>query len=131
MDKPRISGADVALLCPMEKGLSVWQLAEAIVWQESAPSVDPALDTSSFLYLLTQVRAHLQQGKLLALGGTSSFFKPQLLEKIAPVARMRQEGFFTRGLQLAFEMEMLAKQGSLAPVILADMLIAKMKFLRK
>lgn len=126
-DKPQISSADVALLCPMEKGASVWQLAEAIVWQENAPAVDPGLDTSSFLFLLTQVRVHLQQGKLLAHGGTSSFFKPQLLEKIAPVARKRQEGFFTRGLQLTFEMEMLAKQASLTPVILADMLIAKMR----
>jgi DNA polymerase-3 subunit delta len=126
-DKPRISSADVALLCPTEKASSVWQLAEAIVWQENAPVVDPGLDTSSFLFLITQVRAHLQQGKILALGGASSFFKPQLLEKVAPVARKRQEGFFTRGLQLAFEMEMLAKQGSFPPVVLVDMLIAKMR----
>jgi DNA polymerase III subunit delta len=131
--KPEIGASDVQALCHTQRHASVWNLAETIVWHEKAPAIDPSFELSSFLPLLGQVRAHLQQGMLLALRSahTLPFFKPQLLEKIAPIARERGAVFFKEALQCIFDMEMLAKQSALAPSLLADLLIAKMDRLKK
>jgi DNA polymerase-3 subunit delta len=133
-ERPQINVSDVQALCRSEKAVSVWNLAEAIVWQERAASVDASFEISSLLPLLGQVRLHLQQGMLLALHrnqGLSPFFKPQLLEKITPVARARTVVFFTEALRYVFDIEMLAKQSGAAPSLLADLLIAKMDILKK
>lgn len=133
-DRRDIRVIDVHTLCPMEKMASIWQLAEMLVWQEKPIKVEAHFELSSFLPLLSQVRLHLQQGKLLCLYQnqiTLGSFKPQLLEKIAPIARMRKSAFFTEALNAVFSVEMLAKQSSIAPSFLADLLIAKMDTLKK
>jgi DNA polymerase III subunit delta len=133
-DRREISAADVNTLCHTEKMASIWQLAEALVWQEKPVKVETSFELSSFLPLLSQVRLHLQQGKVLALYQNQvalASFKPQLLEKIAPIARMRKCAFFTEALHVVFSMEMLAKQSALSASLLADLLIAKIDMLKK
>ncbi len=131
--RPQITAQDVQALCHSEKTATVWHLAEAIVWQRSVVRVEPSFETSSLLHLLGQIRSHLQQGMLIAVGhhGPLSFFKPQLLEKITPVAQARKGAFFTEALTCVFDMEMLAKNSSMAPSLLADLLIAKIHLLKK
>lgn len=135
-ERGEIAERDVQAVGIPEKALSVWACAEAIVWQGGTPGVDASFDLSSFLVILGQVRSHLQQGLQLALHlaegkplATLSLplFKPQMLEKIAPLARRRTAVFFKEKLKIAFEMEVMAKSASLPPRLLLDMLAVKIK----
>lgn len=100
--------------------------------------MDALFELSSFLQLLGQTRLHVQQGLQCSLPhargeevkGLSPYFKPQFLEKIAPIAKARHTAFFTEALRIVFDMEMLAKQSALSPALLADMLIAKIQVLK-
>ena len=129
----QIGVQDVQVLCHTEKNTSTWHLAEALVWQEQVVSVDASFDSSALLPLLGVVRSHLQQGMLLAVepGASSTFFKPQLLEKVRPAVRARGARFFKEALSIVFEVEMLAKNSSQAPSLLYEMLAAKMHLLKK
>ncbi|HEY2811322.1 MAG TPA: hypothetical protein VGJ00_08050 [Rhabdochlamydiaceae bacterium] len=138
-ERPQIALQDVQLLCSCEKATSLWNLAESIVWQKCPVSVDVGFDLSSLLVVLGQVRSHLQQGAQLskqleegrALRDISlPFFKPQLLEKAAPIAKSRTPVFFTRALVALFDVEMLAKGSSLTPSLLLDLLVAKVAHLK-
>lgn len=135
-ERAEITERDIQAIGIPEKTLSVWACAEAIVWQGRSPEVDATFDLSSFLVVLGQVRSHLQQGLQLALHLAEGkplaalslpLFKPQMLEKIAPLARRRTAVFFKEKLRVAFEMEVMAKSASLPPLLLLDMLTAKMQ----
>ena len=137
-DKKQITSQDVEVLCCQESSASLWHLAECIVWWDSLVRVDTLFEFSSFLFLITQVRSHLQQGMLLALQlkqdkplKQPSFFKPQLLEKITPIVQKRPLSFFIEGLSALFEVEMLAKNSHLSPLLLLDLLIAKIRRLAR
>lgn len=114
-------------------------MAETLVWRDSVILVGAGFELSSLLFLLNQMRLHLQQGMQLALQLKQGkqmreiqlpFFKPQLLEKIAPIAKQRSPSFFTKALSLLFDMEMLAKNSSSSPTLLLDLLMVKMHHLK-
>ncbi len=132
-DRPQITPQDVRALCYTHQPQSVWNLAEGIVWNTQPVRVDSTYELSSFFYLLGQVRFHLQQGLILA----SAFeqgkpveevsLKPQLLEKVIPYAKKQGSRHFQQALNNVFEMELLAKNSSLAVSLLFDLLVAKVK----
>lgn len=130
LERKEITERDIEAISLPEKGVTIRAFAEALCWHEHLPLVDASFDLSSFLYLLKEMRSHLQ----LALHIASSsapislpLFKPQMIEKIAPLVRKRTPSFFQAKLSLLFEMELLAKNGGLPPLLLLDLLIAKMK----
>lgn len=135
LEHNEITERDIEAISIPEKGVSLRACAEAICWQESVPRVDASFDLSSFFYLLKEIRTHLQQGLQLALHLASdsctpislASFKPQMIEKITPLVRRRTASFFQAKLSLLFEMELLAKSATFPPLLLLDLLTAKMK----
>lgn len=135
--RSQISVQDVHALCHSEKSASIWNLAEAIVWQERIMNVDASFELSSLLQLIAQIRLHLQQGlqcvcaKNEEIKCVASYFKPQWIEKITPIAQARHAIFFTEALAVIFNIEMLAKQSGLSPQLLTELLITKIQVLKK
>lgn len=128
---------DVKTLCFQEKSSTLWQMAEGIVWRGEPIQTTAEADLSLMLPLLSQIRTQLQQGLSLSLlveqgFGTAEIshylpaMRSNLMEKLLPIARRKTPLFFRRGLHLLFEIEMMAKNSSIDPALLLEMLSAKL-----
>lgn len=141
-DKQEISLADLLLLCSSQKSLTLWQLAEAVIWKETPPKLNERFDLSMLLPLITQLRTQLQQGMTLAIlieAGRPreeiAHHLPQLktsfLDKILPLVKRRRSTFFKRGLDLLFDAELLAKNSGLDPTLIFDLFLSKITLLKR
>lgn len=135
-ENKQISLKDVEALCAQQKSSTLWQLAEALVWKEGAAKHLQNVDLSLLLPLIAQMRSQIQQGLTIALlleqgfgSAEISHYLPAIrsnaLDKILPIVRAKRSSFFRRGLNLLFEIELMAKNGSLDPGLLLDLFIAK------
>jgi DNA polymerase-3 subunit delta len=126
---------DVHVLCRVQKSATLWQLAEAVVWKESLPRIDESIDLSMVLSLISQLRLQLQQGLILAVlterraaqGEIAHYLptvKPVALEKMLLIVKQRKSIFFKRALNLLFDVELIAKNSSLEPGIILDLVLA-------
>ncbi|MBS0620593.1 MAG: hypothetical protein JSS61_03940 [Verrucomicrobia bacterium] len=141
-ERKEIVLSDVDLLCPVAKSATLWQLAEAAIWQEKIPKLDESIDLGFLLPLIGQLRTHLQNGltiaELLARGASSSdirhtlpALKPAFLDRALATVPMRRAPFFKAALNYLFEMEFQAKNGSLDPALLLELFLIKITQLKK
>jgi DNA polymerase III subunit delta len=141
-ERKEIGIQDVHLLCPVQKSLTLWQLAEAIAWKDAPPKTEELLDLGTLLPLLSQLRIQFQQGMtaavLLERGVSHSemapYFptlKPATLDKILPIAKARQSPFFKRALGVLFDIELMAKNSAFEPALILDLLLTKLTLLKR
>ena len=132
----------VQTLCSAQKSATLWQLAEAVVWKEIVPKSDEAMDLSLLLPLISQVRTQLQHGLTLSvllehgmprqeLAAYFPSLKTAALDKMLPIAKNRRTPFFKRALDLLFEIELTAKNSSLEPSLIFDLLLTKITLLKR
>ncbi len=136
-ERAEIVASDVESVGVRPRSLTLWQIADALVWNESGASADSGFDLSDLLLLIAAVRLQLQQGLQMALlleqgvtphalASQLPHIKPKAIELHATQARRLKSSFFTAGLEQLFEIELLAKNSSSAPLCLFDLLHAKL-----
>jgi DNA polymerase-3 subunit delta len=135
-ERRQIELKDVQAISSVPHLQTHWQLAEALVWGEGVSTKDPSADVSWLLGLLSAVRAQLQNGLLIASLQDRGYqlqevahHLPQIrlsaIEKYFGVALRRKKDFFLQALKVQFEVELLAKNSSLSPGALFDLLHLK------
>lgn len=133
---------DVRTLCTAQKGSTLWQLTDEIVWGELWPKMDEDVDLGLLLPLISQVRTQLQHGLTVSLllerGAPQEEIahclpgiRPAAMDKMLPVAKVRQSPFFKRALDVLFEVELLAKNSALDPALILDTLLSKLHVLKR
>jgi DNA polymerase-3 subunit delta len=141
MERGEISLSDVKLLCFTEKSLTLWQLIDAVVEGTSFPKIEENVDLGVLLPLFSQLRSQLEQGLAVAvllrrgvppheMAAHIPSLKPASLNKTLSLAHMRPPLFFKKALDLCFEAELMAKNSSLEPVCILEMLISKLILLK-
>jgi DNA polymerase-3 subunit delta len=131
---------DVHSLCSAQKSATLWQLAEAIAWKEPFPKLD--IDLNLLFPLFSQLRTQFQHGLTLSIlleRGTpyadiASYvpsLKPGTLDKMLPSAKARRSSFFKCALDLLFDVELMAKNSSLDPALILDLLLTKLTLLKR
>jgi DNA polymerase III subunit delta len=119
--RPMIERSDVFRISASSRELTLWQMAEAVVWEGENVSVDP----SAFHSFLPALRSQLQTGLKLAdfLAANipreewSAYLPriwPKTLEKRSGQAAKLGRSFFKKGLDLLFSVELLSRTGSAA-----------------
>lgn len=116
-EKSSLTKEDVDRVCFPSKNATVWQLAEALVWEGKKVSF---CDEAFFHRFLPAVRNQLHIGLVLAtcirektpLSECSSFLPkifPKTLEKRSAHALKLGEGYFRRGLKTLFTIELKSR----------------------
>jgi DNA polymerase III delta subunit len=135
-DRALIEKRDVEAICMKSRTFSQWQIAEELVWEKTARRSFDA-EASLFHALLASVRSQLAIGaKMHALhaGGVpyqewGSYFPkiwPRALEKKAQAASRLGAAYFNQGLNLLFEIELLAKGSAVPQEALYDLLLIRL-----
>jgi DNA polymerase III subunit delta len=126
--RPMIERSDVFRISACSRELTLWQTAEAIVWEGESPPIDPASFHSIIPSLRSQLQIGLKISDLLASNTPrevwSSFLPrlwPKLLEKRSIETAKRRRSFFENGLHLLFQIELLSRQGSGREAALLDL----------
>lgn len=136
-ERKELTLQDVLALCSVQKQLSPWQLAEAIVWKESWSRTGDTIDLSMLLPLVSQLRLQLQHGLILSvlverraaqeeIAHYLPTVKPALLDKMLVIVKRRRSMFFKRALALLFDMELMAKSSAFEPDLILDLFLAKL-----
>jgi DNA polymerase III delta subunit len=114
-ERAKIELADAKQLLSSAALLTGWQIAESLVWG------DGKIKESAFdLSFIGQIRYHLQLGEEITsclerglspqeIFTSLAHFKPKMLEKYLPLAQQKRRGFFKKGLQALFELELNVK----------------------
>jgi DNA polymerase III subunit delta len=141
-DRTTIQEQDVLSIGSCSVSANGWQIAEQVIWDAEAEIPFPSIDLSFLLPFIGQMRFQLQQGRLLELyihKGLSPeqisealpSIRPAQLQKRLAKVRSRGFGYFEKALAELFEIELLAKNSSLSPRILFDLLLSKLLFLKQ
>ena len=130
LDRQAITEKDVLAICTSPSHQAGWNQAEALVWGGEFGCEE--VDLSFLLALLGQVRFLVQQARQLAWlleEGKSEEellqlvrIKPLQLQKSRDRLRKYQIPYFEKALDALYEVELLAKNSSLAPKFLLDLL---------
>ncbi|MES2122345.1 MAG: hypothetical protein V4492_06160 [Chlamydiota bacterium] len=137
-DRKNIGLKAVETMCFQQKSSTIWQMAENLVWKGEPLKGTENVDLSLLLPLLSQIRVQLQQGLSLALLQEQGFgfeeishylptMRSHLMEKLLPIARQKRPLYFKRGLRILFEIELMAKNSSIDPALLLELLSAKLR----
>ncbi len=141
IEREEISFSDVKALCSTEKGLTLWQLIDALIEGSSFPKIEEDVDLGTLFPLFSQLRSQLEHGLAVALllqrkvpphemAAHIPSLKPASLNKTLSLARMSPPLFFKKALDLCFEAELMAKNSSLEPSCILEMLISKLILLK-
>lgn len=133
---------DAQLLCAAPQNTTLWKSAETIVWNEASPQVDDLLDVTTLLSLCAQLRIQLQQGLTLSVLLEKKIQKDHILhyfptiklmtlEKMIYICNARGNAFFKQALNCLFEVELMAKNSSFEPLLLLDLFLTKITFLKQ
>src|SRR6185295_794673 len=120
-------------VCGARDLLTVWQLAEAAIWRGPVALQEKGKDPGFMIPFVGQVRYQLQLGAQVVellqhsrnLESHLPSVRPQMLKKIAPLAKERGLQFFLRGLTALYELEFASKSSSLDLSVLFDTFQAK------
>jgi len=130
--KPEISRSDVEAVCKSSRSYSLWQIADELVWERRFRVGAAEMSDPSFFHgLLASLRQQLIVGaKMCALrqaGVSFSEWKahfpkiwPKALEKKAEISNKLGGAYFRKGLDLLFQIELLAKSGPVPADALLD-----------
>jgi DNA polymerase III, delta subunit len=132
--RPVIEPADVQQIAASSRTHTSWQTAEEIVWEGRFTE---KIDETSFHGLLPAIRSQLQTGlKIASLIETQASMPeisarlpkvwPKMLEKRASQAARLGSGYFQKGLELLFRIELLSRSGSSDLSVLLDWLRASL-----
>lgn len=136
-DRSVVSRADVEEVCRVSKNYSLWHVADELIWEKNFRASAADLSDSSFFYgLLAALRQQLQIGLRMSalieaqvpLSEWKAHFPkiwPKALERKARIAQRFCAKYFRNGLNLVFEMELLAKNGQVPTEALIDSFRAK------
>lgn len=128
----------VQTLCRETAESTTWQLVDGILWGASYPRIPEQMELGELFFLFAQLHTQLQQSLSLSIlleKGSSHAdlmhyvpgIKPTSLEKMIPLIKQRKSGFFQRALSLLFESELLAKNSTCKPALIADLFVAKLR----
>lgn len=126
-DRPTIERSDLFRITPVSRSETVWKIAEELVWEKNlCDHVD------SFFALLPALRSQLALGlKITSLQSARyprerwseylSKIWPKTLEKRSAQAVKLGSSYFSKGLELLFEVERLSRTGSTHEEALFDL----------
>jgi DNA polymerase-3 subunit delta len=132
--RPVIEPADVQQIAASSRTHTLWQTAEEMVWEGKFTE---KIDETSFHGLLPAIRSQLQTGfKIASLIASKASMPeisarlpkvwPKILEKRASQAARLGSGYFQKGLELLFRIELLSRSGSSDLSVLLDWLRASL-----
>lgn len=140
-DRKEIKVSDVASICSNVTHENIWQLGEAIFRRDGNTSlctIKAMLEEgTALLSLLRQIRTQFQTEfqvcSILAAGGNATdvmqlfpYMKGQILERHLQSAQGYGMARFKKGMLEIDNTELLAKNSSVSPELLAEMLIIKL-----
>jgi DNA polymerase III delta subunit len=141
---PVITLSHLELLCGLEIEHPLWNLSEAIVWQDRGCSqaIHKEIDQNAFYLMLGQLRYHYQVGlkikQLIAARipheDISSFFpnlQPKTLTKYYKDTLPLKEHYFTKAIAYLFDYEMKAKSQATDMNILWSDLMAHLDLIKR
>ncbi len=124
---------DLRAICKPSPEKSGWEIADALIWQETAPTkLEFSGDLSDLLALIGQCRYHLHLGFALSarpgqsLSAAAALFphiKPHQVEKYYGAAVARGTAYFRSALMKLFEIDLLAKSTSVKPAVLFEKMV--------
>lgn len=129
---------DIDLICVAQDG-AIWQLAEGVIWDLSPPHISRSLSIEDLLGLIGALRLQLQLGLQMA-ACLAKQIPPQDLHLHLPSLRAsaikkridqvqrRGEGYFRKGIDALFELEMRVKNHEGNPLLLLDNFCAKVAY---
>lgn len=117
-DKPSIERTDVFRISAQSRSHTLWQTAEALIWEEGC-----TLDSSAFHGLIPALRSQLHLGLTLShlieahipSDQWSAYLPkiwPRTLEKRSAQAAKKGTAFYKKALELLFKIELLSRTGS-------------------
>ncbi len=126
--KPTIERADVFRISAESHTAAIWKIAEDLVWEGHNPTLDPSM----FHPLMPVIRNQLQMGlKIVDLAAANTSKEkwatympkvwPKLLEKRMVQAAKLGRSYFQSGLNLIFDVELLARSGTPNEAALLDL----------
>lgn len=135
MDEKEIPTSAILSLSPVQAEFNGWAAAEGLVWDGKIPSLDDSFSLGDFLTLIGQIRYQLEMGLQIAscTQPVATLFpqiKPALLERKSSLAKKLRYPYFRNALAVLFDVELLAKNSSVAPQTLLDLLFFKTLSLR-
>lgn len=140
-DRPTIEEKDIAAICTTVNLDNAWQLGEAIFNRHAAIALRITkgllADGTALIALLRQIRSQFQTEyqvcTILAQGGTPAdisqefpYMRGSILDRHVKQAQTYGMNNFKKGLLAIDEAELQAKNSSVDPEFLADMLIVKL-----
>jgi DNA polymerase III delta subunit len=141
-DKPSIEKNDILLICNNINSLTVWQMAETIVWGETPFSVslekEYSIDSIFFHSLIIALRYNLEEGlkistaieKDLNLPQTFPTWKPKIFQNKVEMAARLKSSFFREINDYLFEIDLLSKGGTSSFLTLIDLFRIKLAYLK-
>lgn len=139
--RPDITAQDITAVCTQTHGENAWQLGEAIFKRDAAMAlrISKGLmeEGTAVFSLLRQIRTQMQTEyqicSLLATGATPAmisekfpYMRGQILDRHIQMAQNYGLTRFKKAMLKIDEMELLAKNSSIDPDVLAELLIVKL-----
>jgi DNA polymerase III delta subunit len=141
-EKSTIEKSDILSICSNISSITVWQIAEAIIWRENpflaTLEKEHSIDSVFFHSLVIALRYNLQEGLKLATAieedlNLSQLFptwKPKVLQSKAEVATRLKSSFFREMGDFLFEIDLLSKEGNSSFLTLIDFFRIKLADLK-
>lgn len=131
-DHPTIERSDIFLIASSQFSHTLWEMAEAIVWEGKK-----VFDADAFPALIYALRSQLQIGLKMATlieekapeSAWSAHFPkmwPRTLEKRREESRKKGSPFFQKGLDSLYQIELLSRSGSTQTTVFLDLFFIQM-----
>ncbi|MBM3192386.1 MAG: hypothetical protein FJZ63_07045 [Chlamydiae bacterium] len=122
-DRKSIEESDLHQLTTQEKEMSLWQMAEALVWRQKKLERANIQDLSDSLALFALVRHHLNLAVQICRGEKVASLRKNQLDIYMAVCEKKGLLYFIERLVLLFEWEVKAKSTSIDPTLLWDLFV--------
>lgn len=137
-EKKSVELEDVKAVISSSLMATGWSLSEALVWGSGKIEMAKTDDLAFFLPLLGQIRYHLQLGAQIASLLDQNLSSQEIaahfpnlrsahFEKYKQEVQKKKRAYFVRGLKALYEIEVYAKSSFLAPSLLLDLFVGKLR----
>ncbi len=122
-ERKAIEEKDIEEVTKTEKEVTLWQVAEALVWKTRLLPRQEFKDFSDVLALIALARHHIYLGIQICRGTEMPNLRKNQMEIYLPFCQKVGSHYFVERLLFLFEWELKAKSSSFDPTLLWDLLV--------